>query len=204
MSKFVDLTGQKFNHLTPIKYLGEMKWLCRCDCGNETIVRTQNLKRNISKSCGCLAKKNAFKHGLHQTRLYRIWAHMKERCYSSTCIDYKNYGGRGITICKEWLSDFKIFYKWAYDNGYTDNLTIDRINNNKGYCPTNCRWVDKTIQANNTRQNHYITYKNKTQSLADWAREYNINQGTLYSRIGVLNWSIERALLTPVRKQKHS
>lgn len=119
------------------------------------------------------------KHGKYHTRLYRIYSNMKKRCYNSNMINYKNYGGRGIKVCNEWLDNFMTFYDWAMDNGYRDDLTIDRIDINGNYEPANCRWLTYKQQANNRRNNVYLTYDGKTQTMKEWADELNIP----YSRI---------------------
>lgn len=196
IGKFIDLTGQKFNKLTPIKYLGKSKWLCKCDCGNVTEVQRGHLQNGHTKSCGCLThkpNKNNLKHGLCNTRLYNIYRGMKQRCYYDKHSHYKDYGGRGITICKEWLHDFQAFYDWSVTHGYDDNLTIDRVDNNKGYSPDNCRFVSNFEQQNNRRDNVYLTYDNKTLSIRDWAKELNVNVKTLYTR-KFKNWNVKDVL----------
>lgn len=206
MAKPINIVGQKFGKLTVLKYVGKSKWLCKCDCGKETIVGTYHLKSGNTKSCGCLniqkiIERNT-KHNLGHTRIYQTWKSIKRRCYGKNTVAYKNYGARGITVCQEWLSDFNNFYNWAISNGYQDDLSIDRIDVNKGYSPDNCHWATDIEQANNTRRNHLITYNDKTQTLAQWAREYNIAYNNLQNRIVKLNWSIEKALTAPI--QKHS
>lgn len=112
----------------------------------------------------------------------RIYYDMRKRCYNKNCKDYKDYGGRGITICDEWFNSFQEFYNWSMSHGYDDNLTIDRIDNNKSYSPTNCRWVDRKVQANNTRHNVLLTYNGKTQNMKQWADELGIKRNTICCR----------------------
>ena len=204
MSKFIDLTGQRFGRLTVIERTvstnKNAKWRCECDCGNIVSVFGMDLKSEKTKSCGCihsqqLAKRN-YKHGLSYTRQINIWRAMKNRCYNSKSEAYHNYGGRGITVCDEWLHDFKTFYDWAMANGYRDDLTIDRIDVNGNYEPSNCRWVNREQQANNQRGNHLVTYKGETHTIAEWARIKHINYGVLRQRL-FRGWNIEKALNTP-------
>ena len=136
-------------------------------------------------------------HGMSKTRIYKIWVDMKRRCNNKNRKGYKYYGGRGITYCPEW-ENFEPFYKWALSNGYAENLTLDRIDVNGNYEPNNCRWVDYTTQANNTNRNHILTYKGKTQTLSEWAREYDIPYSILQDRINDLNWDTEDALTIPI------
>lgn len=203
MSKFQDLTGQRFGRLTVIERVknnkfGTAQWYCKCDCGKYDIVSTGNLKKNTA-SCGCYRKERMTKHGKSNERIYKIWKDVIKRCNNSNHRFYNNYGGRGITVCDEWLHDFQAFYDWAMNNGYENSLTIDRIDNNKGYFPDNCRWVDYKIQANNRRSNHLITYNGKTQTMAQWADELGIKYKTLSDRINISKWSIEKAFNTPIK-----
>lgn len=138
-------------------------------------------------------------------RLQNIYVNLKQRCYNPKSTFYKNYGGRGITVCDEWLNSemydgrstkgWIAFKNWALSNGYADDLTIDRIDNSKGYCPENCHWVTMRTQQNNRRSNHLITYKGKTQSLVNWCRELNLNYDTIKCRIR-RNWTVEKAFET--------
>lgn len=164
MGKFIDLTSKKFGRLTVIErygYQGKIiTWLCTCDCGNSCIVRGDHLRNLTISSCSCLTKElrkiNATKHSLARTRLYRIYNCMRNRCYDKKHTHYKNYGGRGITVCNDWLNDRKSFFSWAINNGYKDNLTIDRIDNDKGYSPSNCRWATRYEQQHNKRTKNTI------------------------------------------------
>ena len=139
-----------------------------------------------------------FKHGKTNTRLYEIWRAIKKRCNLITHKYYKDYGGRGIIVCDEWLNDFMNFYYWAINNGYRDDLTIDRIDVNGNYEPNNCRWVTRNVQLKNKRNNVYITYQNKTQTMSDWAKEFGLKQNVFRQRY-ILGWSMEKIKETEVR-----
>jgi len=156
-----DHTGLRYGKLLVLKRVNKIsppKWLCTCDCGNTHIVNSSELTGNKTKSCGCimLSRKESY------SRLYSIRKGMIQRCTNKKSTGYKNYGGRGITVCKEWLTSFSKFKKWATANGYSKLLTIDRIENNKGYYPSNCRWATKAIQTRNTRlkNNNKSGYQN--------------------------------------------
>jgi hypothetical protein len=202
MSRLIDFTGKRFGKLVAIKQVGKNKsgyqlWLCKCDCGGESVVNYHNLKNNHTQSCGCLRRERTIEantiHGLRKTRLYRIWHHMRERCYYPKEKRYAQYGGRGIIVCDEWKNDFQAFYAWAIANGYKEDLSIDRIDVNGNYEPSNCRWVSQKKQCNNTRRNHLITYKGKTQSLAEWCDELKLDYSKTSNRINMYHWSAERA-----------
>lgn len=212
MSKHSDLTGQKFGKLTVIKKNGNDKyknivWLCKCDCGKETIVNTTRLKSGYTKSCGCLTVEKLLerntKHNMTHTRIYKIYQGLIQRCYNSNNPAYKNYGGRGIKVCDEWKNDFLSFYNWAINNGYNNELTLDRINNNGNYKPNNCRWVTVKKQSNNRRSNHYITYNGETHSISEWSSILKIPYSMLNHRIQ-RKWDIEKALFYPHRKDLHN
>lgn len=132
-------------------------------------------------------------HGLSKTRLHTIWHSMYCRCHYKSTNQYKNYGGRGITICDEWEKDFMSFYNWAMANGYSDDLTLDRIDVDGNYEPQNCQWIDIKTQNNKRRSNKFITYNGKTKTQIQWCREYNINATTFSDRLK-RGWSIEQAL----------
>lgn len=206
MGKLIDLTGKKFgrlrvvnradDYISPKGYVA-VNWLCKCDCGNTPIVRGCNLKSGLTKSCGCekVDHPTQLKHGGKGTRLYKIWKSMRTRCNNPNDKNYRYYGGRGISICREW-NDFKAFKDWAMTNGYGDNLTIDRINNNGNYCPENCRWADSTTQANNTRRNHFIEYNGERHTLSEWSRITGISYQKIKDRINKCGWDIKKALTT--------
>ena len=205
MGKFEDLTGQRFGYLTVIKKAGKNKsdkilWLCKCDCGKLKIIQGASLKNGRTKSCGCLRKKGARRtHGFKYTRLYCIWQGIKKRCLNKNTSNYHIYGGRGIKICDEWKNDFKVFHDWAFANGYDENakrgdFTIDRIDVNGNYEPSNCRWATMKEQCRNTRSNKLITYNNETHCLMDWSYIFNINYKTLLYRFKK-GWTIEKAFM---------
>lgn len=189
--KSLDLIGKRFHKLLVVEKANNQKhktmWKCKCDCGSITLVTTSNLNANRVKSCGCLRIDQLIKrsttHNQRHTSLYEVWKSIKQRCLNPQSKAYKNYGGRGICICDEWKNNFENFYKWSISNGYTKGLTIDRIDNNSNYSPQNCRWVTRLQQANNKRNTIYLTINNKTDSLSNWLRVYNVNRSTYMTRI---------------------
>lgn len=210
MSKFIDRTGQKFGRLTLIERVennkfNQVQWKCRCDCGKEVIVKAYSLTTGQTKSCGCLKKEQNYiniakvKHNMTNTRLYNIWRDMKSRCLNPNNKRHKFYFDKGITVCDEWKNDFMNFYNWAINNGYRDNLTIDRINNDGNYEPKNCRWATITEQNNNQSNNIRIKYNECEYTLSELSRIYNIKRATLYDRIK-RGWTIDEALNKKVAK----
>lgn len=203
-----DLTGRRFGRYTVLRraenYISksgshQTRWHCRCDCGNERIVFTQSLKSGHSTSCGCYQKEIATSHGKKNTRLYGIWHNIKWRCYNPKSHEYLRYGGRGITVCDEWRNDFQSFYDWAMANGYEDNLSIDRIDNDGNYCPENCRWATAKEQANNRKGNNRITALGVTRTIAEWEKESGISRQAILWRISH-GWSTNDAVSKEVRK----
>ena len=214
MSRYIDLTGERFGRLTvvapatpKIKADGkrETAFKCLCDCGTERIVLAYNLRNGHTQSCGCqsLEKRTAARTKHHGTgeRLYRIWSHMKRRCTNPEYCKYEYYGGRGINLCDEWMN-YISFRQWAINNGYQDGLTIDRIDNNSGYSPSNCRWVDMKIQSNNRRGNRILECYGESKTLAEWADYSGINATTIAYRLKI-GWTMQQAIETPLRGRKN-
>ncbi len=198
-----NLVGKKFGMLTVIAFShrearkgGSYRWywVCQCECGNVVTRRSDGLKdKKVVVSCGCYRKKileqHNFKinnpnktHGQTKTRLYKIYAKMKERCYDPNYPERHLYGGRGIKICNEWLDSFEVFRDWSLTHGYAEHLSIDRIDPNKDYEPSNCRWADVYQQANNKRNNIQLTYNGETLTLPQWARKLGLPYSTLADR----------------------
>lgn len=192
-----DLTGQRFGRLEVIEIDNRPQkskhhrtyWICKCDCGNYTVSRSDGLLSGAKKSCGCLKAEisalNVSKNHKHKqsgTRLYCIWQGMKERCYNQNSASYERYGKRGITVCDEWITDFSTFCKWAKDNGYEESLTLDRINNDGNYSPENCRWADAKTQCNNRRTNINITIGNATKTLKEWCEIFKLDYKKVSAR----------------------
>lgn len=208
MSQLIDMRGRRFGRLIVLERapnVGERTmWKCICDCGNEKIVDSHSLRLGHTKSCGCLGRQRLeegrYKHGLSKTRLYGHFEKMVDRCENKNSKHYHNYGERGISICDEWRHDFKAFYDWSVKNGYKEGLSIDRIDNNKGYSPDNCRWATQLEQMNNVRTNRNIEYNGEVHSVSEWSRIIGINIGTLTGRLNK-GWSAEEALFTPVNKK---
>lgn len=212
MSKLIDLTGQRFGRWTvieraPAKVTGRQAttmWLCRCDCGNAKVVSGTNLKNGASKSCGCLSteliSKRSRIHAMSDTKIHYVWRGMKQRCTNPKHRGYPDYGGRGVTVCDEWLHNFQAFYNWAIVNGYKDGLSIDRIDNDKGYSPDNCRWVPRKVQNINKRTNRYIQIGTVKKSLSEWCEQYGMNYKTVCSRLRY-GWTPEEALEIIPRKK---
>ena len=196
-----DLTGNIYGSLTVMKFSYRENhksfYECQCNCGNTVVVRSDCLTTGNTKSCGCLNNKSKKDNPVTKEKLYHIWYGMKERCYNSNNLRFDDYGGRGITISKCWDS-YKSFKNWALENGYKEGLSIDRIDVDGNYEPSNCRWVQMSVQQRNKRNNKYYTYNGKSQLLKDWAKDYGIKEMTLYARINTLHWDFEKAITTPL------
>lgn len=211
MGKFKDLTGTRYGLLTVVGRVensknGSSRWLCRCDCGNERIHSAGTLNYGVVFSCGCYGKERRLQkqttHGKSKTKLYRVWSSMKDRCSRPSCKAFKYYGGKGISLCKEWM-DYQTFYDWAMANGYAEGLTIDRIDVNGNYEPSNCRWATRGVQANNTTANRLLDCNGVSHTASEWSRIVGIPYTRLMRRLG-LGWSIEKALFTEVKRSVKS
>lgn len=188
-----DLTGEKFGRLTVIgldesKQTRKTYWICQCECGGIKSARSDSLLCGAIKSCGCMKREQdkvnlgRTTHGQEGTRLYRIWQGAKRRCNDKNSACYDRYGGRGITVCEEWNNSFVPFYEWAINNGYTEELTLDRIDNNGNYEPSNCRWATMQEQSNNRRSNIKITIGNATKTLMQWCEIFEVDYQTVKAR----------------------
>lgn len=197
-----DLTGEKFGRLFVVKQTekrgkdGSIIYECLCDCGNICLVSRNRLTakgHSRKRSCGCLYDETHKPHGWSGTSLFHRWTNIKDRCFNEKCHSFKNYGGRGITMCEEWKNDFVAFKDWAIKNGYREELTIDRIDVNGNYCPENCRWITILEQQKNKRNVRKITYNGESHTISEWAEIRNIKYGTLWKRLR--DWdSIGRSL----------
>lgn len=208
MPKSIDETGKRFNQLVVIACVGKKNynssskkmWLCQCDCGNTIITPIGPLKNGRTKSCGCYGKTHKWNktHGMSNTRLFHIWANMIDRCTNKKSPRYKDYGGRGISVCDEWCGEngSSNFISWAKSNGYKENLTLDRIDNDKKYEPLNCRWTSYKKQARNKRTNRILEYNGQSHCVAEWSDITGIKQQTILRRLK-RGWSVEDTLTIP-------
>lgn len=198
--------GQKYGRLTTIKDIGRDKfrnkiWLCLCECGKETVVTSTTLCRGKTRSCGCLKgdvlkERNSHGHGASKTKLYYVWSSMKQRCENPNSKRYRDYGGRGIHLCDEW-TDFAPFMKWAIEHGYKSGLEIDRIDNDKGYLPENCRFVTRRQNCQNKRDNVYITIHGSTKTISEWSDVSGIPGKVIQKRLK-RNWEGCVAVFAPL------
>lgn len=213
--------GQKFGRLTVVGFQwvddGREQnpcwhWNCVCDCGKKVYgIRPRALKSGATLSCGCLKKEQDKKniygkrrtHGKSDTRLFHIWVKIKDRCLNEKCPAYANYGGRGISVCKEWMS-FEPFFDWAVNNGYEENLTIERKDVNGNYCLENCSWITKADQAKNKRTTRYVTVDCERMCLKDACEKLGLPYKAVHLRITKRGWSVERALSEPIHDNSDS
>lgn len=216
IKKVRDLTGQRFGKLVARSIVGQDKhknviWLCDCDCGRTHEVVSRALVNGSVKSCGCIGhgefrNKRHEKHGGSNERLYRVWGCMLNRCYDSNRSEYQNYGGRGIEVCDEWRNSYATFRSWAYSNGYDPSLSgrdcsLDRIDTNGNYEPSNCRWVTMLEQSRNKRETVWLNYRGRLITIPEAEGINGIARKTIYSRIHS-GWSVEDAIEKPARKFK--
>lgn len=200
MSIILDLVGKRFGNLIIIKQVGltswgNKKWLCECDCGRTKVIQGGNLTSGHTGSCGCSHIKHGHNTRNKRSRTYLSWDSMIQRCLNPNCREYKHYGGRGISVDHRW----KKFENFLRDMGKRPvKKSLDRIDNNKGYCLSNCRWATQKQQTRNTRRNCLKTFCGKTQCISAWAEEFGIPENTLRARFRY-GWSVERALTESVR-----
>lgn len=191
----VDMAGSTYGRLTVLKRVendvsGNARWLCKCECGNEKIVLGRSLRTGRTRSCGCLLAESSkqrmtamcTKHGFSNKKLYRVYMAMRERCEKPSASEYSSYGGRGISMCKEWRERKEAFFEWAMQNGYKEGLQIDRIDTNGDYCPGNCRWATRSENMNNIRKNVRFEHNGVSHTLAEWARIARLPYMTVYGR----------------------
>ena len=214
-----DLTGEKFGMLTVLGTADsrvtrggkkKSRYVCKCDCGNVVTVDGNSLTQGRTKSCGCRRGRNLPErnttHGGSNDRLYKVWSSIKTRCYNSHCRAYKWYGARGIKLCDEWM-DYAAFRDWALSNGYDEaaskwSCTIDRIDVNGNYEPSNCRFITMKGQQNNRRSNTMVTLYGRTQTLQQWCEELGMKTSTVCMRFTNYGMTIEEALTTPVKARR--
>ncbi len=207
MSRRIDITGQKYGRLIVVGFIGieghHSKWNCKCDCGKEKAILATSLKSGRTLSCGCLQKEKLLEantiHGKTNSPEWRSWAKMIRRCRDPRDNRFKSYAGRGITVCERW-SQFDNFIS-DMGNKPTPKHSIDRVNNDLGYCPENCRWASHTQQARNTRKNRNITASGETKRVTEWAENSPVNAKTIFARI-YAGWSPELAIKLPKYSRK--
>jgi len=202
-SRKIDITGKRFGRLLVLEEAGhqraEIRWKCLCDCGNIAYFPGWDLRTGRIVSCGCKRKEgrpsNSFQYKNVGTQIYHAYVNMKTRCYNPHYYLYQHYGGKGITICDEWLGKdgFENFYNWSMTHGYSAGLSIDRIDNSKEYSPSNCRWATMTEQQNNRTNNRMITANGETHTMAEWSRLSNIRYETIQRRLSS-GWSEQDAV----------
>jgi len=198
----MNIIGKKYNKLTCLRKdetRDSRYYIFRCECGHEKSIISSNVIAGYTTSCGCVYKLgNNTKHGGKGTRLYNIWKTMRERCNNPKCKNHSIYYDKGIRVCSEW-DDFSVFRDWSLKNGYSEELTIDRINGELGYYPENCRWATYLEQANNTKNVKLLTHNGKTQSYSMWERELGLTRGLINSRVKK-GWSVDRLFIPALNK----
>lgn len=197
MAKKADIKRMRFGKLVALEEDGRIgtnvAWICKCDCGNTRRIKANSLLSGNSRSCGCGRIEAITKHNGTNTKLFNVWRNIKERCTNENYKTYNNYGGRGIKVCDEWLLSYEAFKEWAISSGYREGLTIDRIDVNGNYEPSNCRWATQRQQARNKRNNVFLEFDGKRQCLMDWSAELGVKYNTLSWRRSQ-GWSTEEIL----------
>ena len=188
ISSRMDISNQKYNELTALRFHktdkhGNSIWECLCDCGKTSYVRLGALRAGQIKQCKKCGDEEKVKYDIKTPRLKSIYMDMKRRCYDSTREDFHRYGGRGIEICQNWLENPQSFEKWSLENGYSEELSIDRINNDGNYEPSNCRWTNHFVQANNRSNNNVLEYKGVSLTITQWAERLGVDRTTMYNRL---------------------
>lgn len=196
MGAKLDLRGQKFGRWTVLEEAGRkcggVLWRCQCDCGTIREVTATHLRAKNSVSCGCYSKEIHTKHRKSRGSIYHVWQCMKDRCFNPNAQEAKHYIEKGISVCDEWL-DFDNFYKWAVANGYKKGLSLDRIDNDGNYEPSNCRWATPKMQARNRSNNVHLTWQGETHCVSEWAEILGLNPITIFTRLS-RGWSVDDAL----------
>ena len=208
----IDLTGKRFGKITVINRVDNSggagkskKWHCVCDCGTEWDVRSSHLLSGDTQQCKKCRDNNfgksGIKHGYSKERLYHVWYGIHKRCYNEKSSSFAQYGGRGIAVCDEW-KEYQLFKDWALSNGYSDDLSIDRIDVNGNYEPSNCRWANKLMQANNTRSNRVIEISGISHTVTEWSKISGIKAPTIYRRLNT-GMNPTDAVFKPISNIKH-
>lgn len=198
---FVDLTGKQIGSWSVIEYVRPKRWRCICVCGREKLVLGQSLRNGISRSCvSCANAGKTRTHGHSGTRIYGILQGMIGRCYNPKHSSFHNYGARGIKVCDEWINSHGTFKEWAHANGYTETLTIERVDYNGDYCPSNCKWIPLSQQNRNKRDSFFVEINGERRLGIDVAKEHGMSPATLYHRVKSRCLSVDEALALPVQK----
>jgi hypothetical protein len=211
--RIIDLTGRRFGKLLVVQKGGvndshSVLWKCKCDCGNDKTASSIVLLQGYTKSCGCLRKETTNPgnktHGFSKkngkrSKLYRVWANMKDRCFNTNSCNYSNYGARSISMDNDWVNSYETFHNWAMITGYMEGLSIDRIDNDGNYEPYNCKWSTIKEQSMNRRTNHVVEYENSKYTIGELSEKFNINLSTLSSRIN-RGYSVEQAISKETNK----
>lgn len=207
--KKLNLLGNRYGKLVVIADAGSKlgscgkkftKWLCQCDCGNQKEILTSSLLRGGTLSCGCLKQNCHRTHGFSKKeRLYVIWQGMKKRCLNKNNHAYKYYGSRGISVCDEWISSYENFRNWSLQNGYKEDLTIDRIDTNGNYEPNNCRWTNMAQQNDNKRVTYRFELDGNQYTITELSKKFNLKRSVIYYRLFRLGWNLNDAITKPVK-----